>query len=94
MRGRFHQAALVGDRDKLGAITGVQSGHRALDAAAYGQRAQDELIGDLGVGLAVRGRLFTVSGDDARPVSSGRSAGREAQPAPEARALTPQAGAW
>jgi hypothetical protein len=50
------EAGLVGDDDELGAVAGVQFHHGALDVGADGQRAEEELPADLGVGVSLGGQ--------------------------------------
>jgi hypothetical protein len=52
---RTDEAGLVGDNDELSAVAGVQLHHGALDMSAHGQRAEEELSGDLLVGIAFGG---------------------------------------
>ena len=43
------QASLVGEDDELGAVTGAQFGHGVVGVCLDGQRAEGEVLGDLGV---------------------------------------------
>ena len=44
------EAVLVGEHDQLGAVAGLQLGHRAAYLGLGGERAEDELTGDSGDG--------------------------------------------
>jgi hypothetical protein len=77
LRVRPDEAGLVGDDDELGAVTGIQFGHGALDVGAYGQRADDEFPGDLVVGLALggQGHHLTFAGREEGEIPGGRQLG-------------------
>jgi hypothetical protein len=48
------QAGLVSEDDELGAVAGAQFGHGVVGVRLDGQRAEREVLGDLGVGHACR----------------------------------------
>ena len=49
---RCDEAGLVGERDELGAVVAVELGEDASDVGLGGERADDELAGDVGVAEA------------------------------------------
>src|SRR5258708_16034100 len=71
------EAGLVGDDDELGAVAGVQFHHGPLDVGADGQRPEEELPGDLLVGVALGGQrhhLALTGGQAGEAVRAGRVA--------------------
>src|SRR6266581_1727649 len=50
------EAGLVGDDDELGAVAGVQFHHGPLDMGTYRMGAEEELSGDLIVGMSFGGQ--------------------------------------